>query len=79
MAVVLEYSTDRGSSWTTLTGYTHPTDVGIHPIPVEIGGIFETTDVPIRFRIFGSDAANWGLFDWVVKAPTTIKRDRLNT
>lgn len=78
MAVTLQYSTDRGSTWTTIAQYTHPTTAGVHPKHVKLGGLFRTTQHTIRFRLEGTDAANWGLYDWRIVAPVTIPKDRDN-
>ena len=76
MAVSLQYSTDRGSNWTTISTYTHPTSAGVHTERVEIGMIFAPTDTSVRFRLYGTDAANWGLFDWKLEAPVTAKQEQ---
>lgn len=76
MAVTLEYSTNRGSSWTALTEYTHPTTTGVHHKHVSIGGIIPTTATSVRFRLTGTDAANWGLFNWKVKTPVIVEKER---
>lgn len=78
MAITLEYSTDRGSTWTTLAEYTHPTSVGVHPKHVKLGALLKTTQHTVRFRLTGTDAANWGLFDWALMAPDTVMKDRDN-
>ena len=78
MAIVLQYSTDRGSSWTAMTEYVHPTVAGVYPKHVKLGGKFKTTDHTIRFRLYGTDAASWGLFDWALVAPVTVRKDRDN-
>lgn len=78
MAITLEYSLDRGSTWTQLTEYVHPTSAGVHLKHVKVGSIFETTDNTVRFRLTGTDAANWGLMGWAFKTPTTVPKDRDN-
>ena len=75
MAIVLQYSADRGSSWTTLDGYTHPTSAGVTSVRVPIGGL-RLGDGTVRFRLTGTDAANWGLYDWRIEAPVTVKQER---
>jgi hypothetical protein len=75
MAIALQYSTDRGSNWTTLSTYTHPTSAGVYPIPIRIGGLFKTHQHTISFRLYGTDAANWGLYDWKVYAPVRVMND----
>jgi hypothetical protein len=80
MAVVLQYSTDRGANWTAFasTDYTHPTTAGVYPIHIKLGGLFKTSQHTVRFRLYGTDAANWGLYQWALEAPDTIKKDREN-
>ena len=69
MAVTLQYSTDRGSNWTTLTEYTHPTSAGVYHKEIRLGGIVKPETDTIRFRLQGTDAANWGLYDWRLEGP----------
>lgn len=75
MAVTLEYSTDRGANWTPLSEYEHPTSAGVYPKHVTLGGL-RLGDGTVRFRLTGTDAANWGLFDWKLEAPVTPKQER---
>jgi len=78
MAVALQYSTDRGANWTTMSTYTHPTTAGVHVKHVQVGGLFSTVQNSIRFRLYGTDAATWGLFDWSIKAPVIVQKTRDN-
>ena len=75
MAVILQYSTDRGTNWSTLSSYTHPTTAGISHLHIPIGGL-RLGDGTVRFRLSGTDAANWGLYDWKIEAPVTPKKER---
>ena len=74
MAVVLQYSTNRGSTWTTLSSYTHPTTAGVSHQRIRLGGL-RLGDGVVRFRLSGTDAANWGLYDWKIEAPVTPKKE----
>ena len=76
MAVTLQYSTDRGSNWTTISTYTHPTAAGVHLLHVELGGLLDSMPETVRFRLAGTDAASWGLYDWKIEAPVTVKQER---
>ena len=76
MAVTLEYSTDRGSTWTALSRYTHPTTAGISHERIPIASLVRLGK-PLRFRLTGTDAASWGLYDWKLEAPVTPKKERI--
>lgn len=75
MAVTLEYSTDRGANWTQLSKYTHPTAAGVTSVTIAVGGI-RLGDGTVRFRLTGTDAAKWGLYDWKLQAPVSVKKTR---
>ena len=75
MAVTLQYSIDRGVNWTTISTYTHPTTAGVHHTRIALSPLVDR-DKPFRWRLTGTDAADWGLREVVVKAPVVIRQER---
>jgi hypothetical protein len=75
MAITLEYSIDRGVNWVSLSNYTHPTSAGVAVERIDLGPAVAQTPF-IRFRLTGTDAANWGLRRLSVKTRIRVDQDR---
>ena len=65
MAVTLEYSVDRGANWLPLSAYTHPTTAGVHQKRIDLSPKLQIKK-HVRFRLTGTDAADWGLHSLVL-------------